>query len=560
MSSRVLFASPCGPLSLVEGRDPLDPFTGQLSPTQGAYAMTMHGHHWAFYLMAENLRAECCVLEHPDVEEFETELRRGYDVLGLQLNWNTLRQNAEMIERARRIAPDTRIVVGGYALPQVLDPLPPDEDVAAVIRDGAHAFCQEEGVRFMRRLLGDDPVGRPITQYTLPAGGSHLSLLGPGTGAGPGSHPILVALGCPAGCDFCNTSAFFRRKKIAVADPEEVHRFMRHRLRARDSGSAQFELFDEDFFWEADFSRKLGRRLRDDATTRGRVGYFTFGSVRTLSRFDPEELAANGLGTVWIGVESTLPDALRPGAHLGKRKGLKLQALFEGLREVGIQTVGSLILGFDFHTPENVGCDVDAFLGLRPTVSQVTPLIPCSGTPLYERLKETGRLDPDFGWTRTGGFRRFPPVAPRHLSWPALQDSIEAANRRLFLELGPSALRSLDTALRGHLRLRAHDDPVLRTRSATLGGTALRMYPVLEALRLRPPSPAVEERIREVAERWTEAFGEPPEELRALGRALAERVRAFEEDPPAPPERLDAPTRWTWYRPGEPPRVVKKAA
>ena len=105
---RILFASPFTPFRLVDGRDPLDPFTGQLSPAQGAYAMTMHGHYWAFYLMAENLRAESCVLEHPSLEEFSRELAKGYDFLGLQVNWNTLSQTLVMVERAKEIAPATK--------------------------------------------------------------------------------------------------------------------------------------------------------------------------------------------------------------------------------------------------------------------------------------------------------------------------------------------------------------------------------------------------------------------------------------------------------------------
>src|SRR3990172_1990359 len=138
---RILFTSPCMPRSLVEGTDPLDPFTGQLSPAQGPYAVTMHGHYWAFYLMAENLRAETCVLEHPTLGDFEEELRGGYDYLGLQLNWNTLRGAGEMVERARAVAPQTKIILGGYALPQVLDPLPPDRAVASTIRRNADFFC-----------------------------------------------------------------------------------------------------------------------------------------------------------------------------------------------------------------------------------------------------------------------------------------------------------------------------------------------------------------------------------------------------------------------------------
>jgi haloalkane dehalogenase len=556
---RVLFAGPYEPRPLIDGRDPLDPFTGQLSPAQGPYAMQMRAHYWAFYLMAENLRAETCVLEHPTLAEFEAELASGYDWLGLQVNWNTLRETARMIERARQVAPRTRIVVGGYALPQVVDPLPPDRPIADAIRAGADELCWSEGVRFMRTLLDDGPADRPITQYTLPKSVGHLAALDPAIRTVE-SYPVLVALGCPAGCDFCNTSAFFRRRKLAVAEPHDVFRFMRHRVLAEDRAQLQFELFDEDFFWDASFARELGVHLRKSPDTRGRVSYFTFGSVRSLSRFDPEELAANGVGMVWIGVESTLDAVLRSGEHLGKRKGRALEALFADLREVGIQVVGSLVLGFDFHTPANIAEDVDAFIALDPTISQVTPLVPCAGTPLYERLKEAGRLDPRFGWTSGHALDRQPPMVPLHLTWDELQAAVADANRRLFHERGPSALKALDTALRGHLRLRRHADTALRGRAEALGETARRQYPILEAVLAHPPSARVAERAREVRERWCEAFGEPSELLVGLGRAFAERVGSLLADPPPPPTTVKAATRWTFYRPGEAPRVRKRAA
>jgi len=411
----------------------------------------------------------------------------------------------------------------------------------------------------MRTLLDDRPVDRPIAQYTLPKSVGHLAALGPGIRTME-SYPVLVALGCPAGCDFCSTSAFFRRRKLAVADPYEVFRFMRHRVLAEHGARLQFELFDEDLFWEPSFARELGVHLRKSPDTRGRVSYFTFGSVRTLSRLDPEELAANGLGMVWIGVESTLDEALRPREHLGKRKGRDLASLFRDLREVGIQVVGSLVLGFDFHTPANIRQDVDAFVALEPAISQVTPLVPCAGTPLYERLKEAGRLDPRFGWTTGGGLDRHPPMVPLHLTWEELQGVIEQANRRLFHETGPSALKALDTALRGHLRLRHHTDAALRARADALAEAARRQYPILEAVLAHPPSARVAERAREVRERWREAFGEPSELLVGLGRAFAERVRSLLDEPPRPPAAVKAATRWTFYRPGAPPRIRKRAA
>jgi radical SAM superfamily enzyme YgiQ (UPF0313 family) len=556
---RILFASPSVPRRLVEGMDPLDPFTGQLSPTQGPYAVTMHGHYWAFYLMAENVRAETCVLEHPTVADFEDELRRGYDYLGLQLNWNTLCEAAEMIERARRVAPRTKIILGGYALPQVLDPLPADRDVAATIVRNADLLCREEGVAFMRQLVDDRPLDRPITQFTLPCSGSYLAALGPAARV-MRSHPILVALGCPAGCDFCNTSAFFRRRKVQVAAPAEVASFMAHHARGNDEPFTHFELFDEDLFWEPEFSRALGRRLRADPATHGRVGYFTFGSVRTLSRFDPEELVVNGLAMVWVGVESTLEEVLQPSAHLGKRKGREVAALFRDLRAAGIQVIGSLILGFDFHTADNVERDIDAFVALDPAIWQVTPLVPCAGTALYARLKQAGRLDPGFGWTVSGGFRNRPPLVPAHLTWDELQARIEHANRRLYLEAGPSGLKTLDTALCGYLRFRNASDSVLRTRAQIQGEAARRQYPLLEALQAHPPSAQVAERTREVAARWREAFGEPDAGLVDLGRAFAARVGDWQRNPPAPAEVQQPPMRRTSYRPGTAPQVHKRAA
>ncbi|HZP42456.1 MAG TPA: radical SAM protein, partial [Candidatus Binatia bacterium] len=542
---------------LVDGRDPLDPFTGQLSPAQGPYALRMQAHYWAFYLMAENLRAETCVLEHPTLGEFEAELRKGYDWLGLQLNWNTLREAARMIERARVVAPRTRIVVGGYALPQVMDPLPADHAVAETIRAGADQLCWTEGVTYMRTLLDDGPIERPITQYTLPKSVGHLAALGPGLPALE-SYPVLVALGCPAGCDFCNTSAFFRRRKLTVAEPYDVFRFMRHRAVQDGGARLHFELFDEDFFWDPAVSRELGVHLRKSPETRGRVAYFTFGSVRTLSRFDAEELAANGLGMVWIGVESTLDDVLAPGAHLGKRKGRDVATLFRELRDVGIQVIGSLVLGFDFHTPETIRKDVDAFIALDPTISQVTPLLPCAGTALYERLKQAGRLDPRFGWTTSAGFDREPPMVPLHVRWDELRAAIEEANRRLFEETGPSSLKALDTALRGHLRLRGRADAALRARAAALGEAARRQYPLVEAVLANAPSARVAERAREVRERWREAFGDPPEVLVDLGRAFAARVRSVLDERPPAPAAAKAPTQWTFYRPGETPRTRRR--
>jgi hypothetical protein len=63
-----------------------------------------------------------------------------------------------------------------------------------------------------------------------------------------------------------------------------------------------------------------------------------------------------------------------------------------------------------------------------------------------------------------------------------------------------------------------------------------------------------------VQARWIEALGQPSAELNALGHQLSARIRAFAENPTTHASLAEPPTRWTYYRPGAPPEVIKQAA
>ena len=112
-------------------------------------------------------------------------------------------------------------MAGGYGGLYVSDP-PEGEysDLARRIEELTDHFCREEGVRWFRRLIGDEPVDRPIQQRHVPAGGNSIKGLEHMVRAP--SHSMLAGLGCPNGCEFCATSAFFQRKKIRVASPESL--------------------------------------------------------------------------------------------------------------------------------------------------------------------------------------------------------------------------------------------------------------------------------------------------------------------------------------------------
>jgi hypothetical protein len=110
------------------------------------------------------------------------------------------------------------------------------------------------------------------------------------------------------------------------------------------------------------------------------------------------------------------------------------------------------------------------------------------------------------------------------------------------------------------MRLRGSGDAVLRTRAEVLRESATAQYPILQAVLANAPSAQVADRAREVEERWKEAIGQPDETQVALGRALAERIRAFVENPVPVASAAEPPTRRTYYRPGASPEVIKQAA
>ena len=288
----VLLTTPCGPYGLGWGEDMMEVLRSRLARGHDGIDLCSELPTWALYLIAENLRNPCTVLEYPRWDKFIREIRKGYDVVAIELKSIHTARVVQMVKAVRTHAPKSEIVLGGYGLGSLYDPMPGDkEGYAEYLKSNVDHLCREEGVRFMRRLLGDHPVERPITQYELPYSRYHT----PGVRSLSLKIPaILVALGCPSACDFCNTSAFYRHRKTYVADPEQTYAFMRHHQQRLGLEPMYVTLFDEDLFLDPEYVRQLGRLIRSDRKTWG-IRYITFGSVKALSAFEVEELKECGV-------------------------------------------------------------------------------------------------------------------------------------------------------------------------------------------------------------------------------------------------------------------------
>ncbi|MFH1723157.1 MAG: radical SAM protein [Elusimicrobiota bacterium] len=558
---KVLLSSAYGPYALGAGESMHDMFASRLSRGQGVFSMSSHCHYFGLHLIAENIDCPATVLEDPHLDEFEAELAEGYDYVAFQLKSIHTERVARMIRLTRVRSPRSKIVVGGYGVGTLEDGVPGDAGGSAgYILENAHHFCREDGVRFIRRLLGDGAQDRPITQDHLPFAGFSLRGFSRRYFRVP---TILVSLGCPYGCDFCNTSASFRRKKTRIAEPGEVHALMKRHARRLRTGTFMTLLFDEDLFQDPEYVRELGRLIRADRSGWG-FKWFSFGSVRSLSRFDPEELRDCGCFAVWIGVESALcADRERAGDQfLGKRVG-DIERIFRGLHANGIATVASMAVGFDFHDRETVERDLDFLLRLEPTFYQVAPLVPCPGTELYRRLKGEGRLHDGYRWEdfHLWGKAMF---RPKSLAREEVSEFVALAHERLTQELGPPFLRLMENYLSAYERLAGSEDDFHRRLRGFFKAIAKYDRCTLRPIMKLGASKAVRERAAELERRCLEILGEGSLWDRFLAATadwcLSRAARkAGPNGKPASPA-CDPPARWTYYhsRPGSDAVYVRK--
>jgi hypothetical protein len=188
-------------------------------------------------------------------------------------------------------------------------------------------------------------------------------------------------------------------------------------------------------------------------------------------------------------------------------------------REHGITVLTSMIVGFDYQTPEIVAQELDGLMRLKPALAQFLIYGPVPGTPFYERimkenlLQDTYTSDRDLFYRRADGFRtmiKHPTLSPEQIediqSWCFEQD---------FQRLGPSIYRVLETRFLGYLKLKDSPNPVLRAKAEYFADELRFAYPVFLAGRLLGPNAAVRRWIGELEQRIQSELGRP-----AVGQRL----------------------------------------
>jgi alkylhydroperoxidase family enzyme len=478
MSPRVLLTSVIRPFGGPGEGDSVgaELFHAQVTRAQGAFSLRQVIRVWGLDLIAENIDAPTVVLHYPSEGELVRELRaHRYTHVGINFVVATFHKVRVMVDAIRRVSPGTKIILGGYGT--VL----PDD----MLRPWADHLCREEGVRFMRRLLGEDE-SRAIKAPHSPVPSSSVLGYQPPTIVG---H-VTAGLGCANGCDFCCTSHFFKRQYVRLqGSGSDIYEAMAEtRARAEREGQTMgsFALIDEDFF----LYRRRAEEFLEAVRRSGKpMSIFGFGSVKGLSQFKASEIAEMGFDLVWTAFEGKK-------AGYAKLEGRPIPELYEDLKQHGVATLSSMIIGFPYQDEATINAEFDDLMRLEPALSQILIYFAFPGTPFFEEVLRDKRFLPHYD--KSPDLRRWDGFA-LHMHHPHFTpERLEALQRRLYDEdfrrLGPSIHRLARVWLRGSEHLRTSPNPLLRARAERLRESARGVMPTFLASRLLLRSPEARQR------------------------------------------------------------------
>jgi radical SAM superfamily enzyme YgiQ (UPF0313 family) len=310
---------------------------------------------------------------------------------------------------------------------------------------------------------------------------------------------IIPSVGCPMGCNFCTTSAFFGGKGKMLnlySTGAELYRLMEEAERTR--GVQSFFVMDENFLLQRKRAIELLELMR--AGGKGWTLHI-FSSANAIAKYRVEELVELGISSIWIGLES-------PRSAYAKLAGADTKQLAAELRGHGIVLLGSTILGLEHHTPENLPAEIEYAVEHDTDLHQFMLYTPVPGTPLYRQMQDEDRLlDVDLADIHGQDAFNFEHAAisreesRRFLGWAFARD---------FERNGPCLYRIYRTMLAGWRRHKDHPDARVKARVHRESRMLRHAYPAcLWAMerRLRGLNRAVADRVGALRRELEGEFG-----------------------------------------------------
>lgn len=450
--TRVLLTSVFGPFARDDEYgsrtiNPMELYHNQVTREQGPFSLRMFHRSWGIMLIQQNISAPSTVLDFPTREQFIEEITSHcHDVIGISGIIVNIGKVREMCRLVRKHSPTSTIVVGGHvtAIPGIERMVEADHIVRG------------EGVAWFREFLGestDQPISHPAIASSF---GFRLMGLPMPAGGGNPAATIIPSVGCPMGCNFCTTSAFFGGKGNSInfySRGSEVFDVMCE-VEAR-LGVSCFFVMDENFL----LHKTRALELLDCMKRHGKAwSMYVFSSANAIRQYDMRQLVELGVTWIWLGLESS-------SSAYSKLKEVDTLALTQELQHHGICVHGSTIVGLEHHTPENIVAEIEHAVAHDAACHQFMLYTPVPGTPLHEQMEVEGRLLPEVDLADIHGQYKF---NFRHeaISRDESKSLLDWAFRLDFERNGPTVYRRVRTMLDGWRRYHRDKDPRVRARIA----------------------------------------------------------------------------------------------
>lgn len=449
-NARVLLTSVFGPYAQDDefgsrAINPMELYHNQVTRAQGPYSLRIFHRSWGIMFIQANLRNPSTVLDFPTRERFVEEITsHQYDVIGISSIIANVGKVREMCRLAREHSPASTIVVGGHvsAIPGLRFMIDADHIVPG------------EGVSWMRRFLDQDPA-QPVEHPPIMSGFGHrfMGLKAPKK-LGASAATIIPSVGCPMGCNFCTTSAFFggKGRYINFLDSgRDIYEVMEQAEKSLHLSA--FFVMDENFL----LHRRRAMELLDCMKEGGKSWeLYVFSSANAISKYSMEELVELGVSWIWMGLESKQ-------SGYSKLDGSDTLEMVRNLRSNGIRVLGSTIVGMEHHTPENISSEIERACEHETDFHQFMLFTPLPGTPLHAEMKQEGLLLEDTDLADVHGQYKFNWKHP-YISRDDSKSFLDFAFWRDFQRNGPSLYRICQTTLEGLKKYRFHPDLRVRER------------------------------------------------------------------------------------------------
>ena len=503
--ARVLLTSVFGPYAQDDefgsrAINPMELYHNQVTREQGSFSLRMFHRSWGLMMIQQNISAPSTLLDFPTLDAFERELTaHQYDIVGISGIIPNLGKVREMCRRVRRLSPQSVIVVGGHVagIPGVENMIDADHIVRG------------EGIAWMRRYLGEDSTVPVVHPEILSGFGFRILGMKVPDNTRDTAATIVPSVGCPMGCNFCTTSAFFGGKGKThhfYESGAQLFEVMQHM--EQSMGVQSFFVMDENFLLNRPRALQLLKLMQEHNKS---WALYVFSSINAIRKYSMEELVQLGISWIWVGLES-------PKSSYAKLKDSDTRAIVAELRSHGIKLLGSTIIGLEHHTPENIHEDIDYAISHGTDFHQFMLYTPVPGTPLYHQMKAEGRMLEDVELADIHGQFKFN-FQHAAISRDQSQQFLDGAFRQDFERNGPSLFRICQTLFNGWKRYKDHPEPRIRARFAHEAGKLRTTYNAsLWAMekRLKQSNPEVSARIRALRQEVETAFGLSTRLLRQL--------------------------------------------